>query len=212
MAYVCVTSLNRPAQRQNYDDWLYELQWERSDRPQRNVDPASGTWIILDDSRAVGRGLRKRIEDAGGHCVSVVPAGSTVHGDFVVDPSDPEGFCAVLRAAPHPVQGIVHLWSLDNPTAAVSDEDIKRAENLTCSSTVRLIKDLLAARETDHPALWLVTNNVYAVTRDDVSISPLSALLWGVRPRPGPGESGTEAHTRGCRCGGSGLGRRDAVR
>ncbi|RSM90621.1 type I polyketide synthase [Kibdelosporangium aridum] len=167
------------AQRQNYDDWLYELQWERSDRPQRNIELASGTWIILDDGRAVGRGLRKRIEDAGGHCVSVVPAGSAVHGDFVVDPRDPMGFCAVLRAASGPVRGIVHLWSLDNPTDVASEEDVKRAQNLTCSSTVQLIKDLAASPEVGHPALWLVTSNVYAVTQDDVSISPLSALLWG---------------------------------
>jgi acyl transferase domain-containing protein len=164
-----------PEERADLDDWLYELRWERGGTVDRAEPAGPGTWIILSDAGEVGRDLRARLESAGQHCVSVGHPGMSAPVDLVLDPADlRHGLAAMLSDRERPVDGVVHLWSLD----ATSTEDVARAEQLGVQSVVSLIQGLTAVSA--HPRLWLVTRGAQAVPSFETSLTPLPATLWGL--------------------------------
>jgi len=99
----------------------------------------------------------------------------------VVDPANPLAFDALLQAVAAcgvRVRGIVHLWSLDIPSA-LTVESLQAAQVLGCGSVLHLVQALSGTPWRDPPRLWLVTRGTQAAGACPVA-APAQAPLWGL--------------------------------
>ena len=110
-----------------FDRWLYQLTWQpQGDLPTPPLPPptvpAPGHWLIFADQQGQGHNLAARLRGQGQICVVVVPGPTyrkTADQQYQLNPQQPEAFGQLLQEntnADRPIQGIVHLWSLDHTT------------------------------------------------------------------------------------------------
>ncbi|WP_218080277.1 type I polyketide synthase [Anthocerotibacter panamensis] len=121
-------------------------------------------WLILADRQGVGQQLADQLA-LRGEAATLVFAQD-------LDLTLPEDFHRLIQDAARPWQGVVHLWSLDAGT-----EDLDRALEKSCASTLHLVQALLRAHLA--PRLWLVTRGAQAVgTAAPTGVA--QATLWGM--------------------------------
>ncbi len=171
-------------------DCLYELQWQPKDRPEPGTRTGGreGTWLILEDSRGVGRAVRSLLEARGASCVMVTHADTSSFsgaGGYRLDPADPVGFRRLVEDVAHregrPLRGVVHIWSLDAaaPTEA-SVAAIDAAQRLGCGSVLHLVQALAAAAVDPPPRLWLVTRGAQPASPAPTAPDVAQAPVWGM--------------------------------
>jgi acyl transferase domain-containing protein/acyl carrier protein len=179
---------------QDLDDWLYELQWQTKERPERQGDsepsaPASrGSWLIFTDSGGVGDALAALLEARGQRSVLVSRGESYEHTDdehFRIRPEQPEDLRRLFEAAPvsdQPVcRGIVHLWSLDVPhPQETTVAFLNAAQTLGCGSVLHLVQELAGMESRDLPSLWLVTRGAQAAGEEPLPLAVAQSPLWGL--------------------------------
>jgi NAD(P)-dependent dehydrogenase (short-subunit alcohol dehydrogenase family)/acyl carrier protein len=92
-----------------------------------------------------------------------------------LNPASPTDFECLLKEIPltKPLQGIVHLWSID---IASPDDSLDNTQILNCGSTLHLIQGIL--KQGLKPRLWFVTQG--AVSIGDHPVSVAQASLWGL--------------------------------
>ena len=108
------------------DRGLYELEWQRMDRPDDESDPeartiaSDGAWLIFTDQSGVGETLVRRLEE-NGVCGVIVshtaePELSQQGEHYAINPADPEQFQHLFRVLAETgrvsFSRVVHLWSL----------------------------------------------------------------------------------------------------
>lgn len=173
--------VSRPTMRSAADS-LYEIDW----RPQENVEQGEhspGTWLIFADATGVAPALTGHLRAAGHRCVTVLsgPRYACDNDTVAVNPESREDFDRLLSELPagSPLQGIVHLWAVDEHAENPSADDLDRAQSRGCGSVLYLVQ-ALAVRQEAPPQLWLVTRGAQAV--DSVSSPTLvaQAPLWGL--------------------------------
>ena len=82
-----------------------------------NVGSApAGSWLVLADAGGTGEALAKELRGRGLRC-TVVTQGAGFNAaepdHITVDPDSPDDLRRLLAEAPAPIEGVVHLWSLD---------------------------------------------------------------------------------------------------
>ena len=172
--------------RQEQDRELYTIAWEpkASNPPLVVSDPE--TWLILADRGGLGQQMAAYLQQQGVQVLLVFADSSFSLDDgdcWRVDPMRPEQFGQLLAAVAKPLQGILHLWSLDSQVTATSSvQTFLQAEERGCISAIHLIQALLAAKsDQPSPRLWLVTRGVHQVATPAEVITGLTqAPLWGL--------------------------------
>ncbi|HWE60603.1 MAG TPA: SDR family NAD(P)-dependent oxidoreductase, partial [Chloroflexota bacterium] len=185
------------ATQQRFGDWLYQVEWQRTDPPTAPAGRAlqRGGWLIFADATGVGEALAALLQAAGQSPVLISPAGTSANGSsghYRLNPSLPDGFRQLLRDTcgedQPPLRGIVHLWSLD----AVPESDgvssaLDDAQERGCLSTLHLIQALAEAAPADPPRVWLVTRGVQpmdpAAPGETVELGEpavAQSTLWGL--------------------------------
>ncbi len=169
-----------PAASDNLDNWFYEIQWTPAEMTPA-ADTASGDWLILADSTGVGgevaallqsRGARPVIAFAGANCEQIG------EGAYTIRPGEREDFRAVLGTGAF--RGIVHLWSLDTPSAPdMTSAGLDAARARSLDSTARLVQALTDQNGADPPRLWLVTRGAMPAG-ETPHVQAAQAPLWGV--------------------------------
>ncbi|MFL9817595.1 SDR family NAD(P)-dependent oxidoreductase [Tolypothrix campylonemoides VB511288_2] len=182
-------------------DWLYEVEWKQLP-PQVKAQEKSGiqkigTWLIFADLEGVGQNLAKLLRSQGHTCILVHP-GNTCNlrkdGTWCISPSSPADFkCLfqeVLETLERPLQGIIHLWSLEAQSASsLTISSLEQAQTLGVGSVLYLLQALIKELETkknrDFPAsvsplpqLWLVTRGAVPVGSELPGVAQSS--LWGL--------------------------------
>ncbi|MCL4202089.1 MAG: aminotransferase class I/II-fold pyridoxal phosphate-dependent enzyme [Pirellulaceae bacterium] len=171
------------------DEWLYRVDWRPKDRSSGGpLEETVGDWLILADRGGAGKALASVLAGQGQRSV-VVEAGqrfeqvSPLH--FRVSPVDRadfdrllnEGFASSERKIGH----VVHLWSLDSPTAAAADATaVEAAQRTGCGSVLSLVQSLLDVAGGGLPRLWLVTQGSQQVQIGDTLGGMLPVGLWGM--------------------------------
>ena len=137
--------------------WLHGVRWERKDSGELGLESRCahrpGAWAILADGGGVGRALAKSLEQNGEVCVTVCPDARTLD--------------AVLDNREMPLDGVVHLQTLDDESAA------------SCRSVLHLVQ-AMATRAGNAPRLWVVTRGAHAVDEESSPCAVGPAAVWGL--------------------------------
>lgn len=145
------------------------------------------TWLILADQTGIGHALQRSFAEAGRHATLVL-SGKTYQqhsaDEFTVNPQQAGDLRQLLATLSVPMQGIVHLWSLDGPDATattnLSATELMAGIEHTCATTVNLLQVLLE-QSVPLPPLWLVTRGAQAVVPGDDLRGLSQSPLWGMR-------------------------------
>ncbi|MCP4687230.1 MAG: SDR family NAD(P)-dependent oxidoreductase, partial [Desulfobacterales bacterium] len=148
-----------------------------------------GAWLILADAGGVGEKLAA-LPGPGGASPILVRPGKKFTGsadvDFTVDPTNPDHFRRLVKAADapgRPLRGVVHLWSLD--LAAGDAGELAKASRMGCGAALHLVQALVSMEREDKraaalPGLWLVTRGAQPAGEEADAPNPIQAPLWGM--------------------------------
>ena len=184
---------------------LYEVDWTTraiADDQASLSEDTKGSWLIFADGEGLGEALAGKLEAAGKHCILVYAStsrGKRADGEntnpaqtelaplsestWYLDPSDPGDFQRLFtdafQEATVPLEGIVHLWSLDAPdTVALTAGTLTDAQTLGCGSVLHLVQAALGQEQS--AKLWLVTRHGIAVGSKPDALAVAQAPLWGL--------------------------------
>jgi len=168
------TDLSAEATEQRLKDWFYTIEWTPA--PARTPiehasgsEPAGGTWVIFPDRAGLGVRLAARLESLGKKAV-------LLDGD---DPAEFDRRWTMLnRDVTSPVQGILHLWSLDSMSLSTGPT-LESDQRRICGSVLHIVNAMAGARSASAPRLWLVTRGAQAV-KDAEAVAVGQAPLWGL--------------------------------
>ncbi|KAB8330057.1 type I polyketide synthase [Scytonema tolypothrichoides VB-61278] len=186
-------------------DWLYEVQWQQLPRDvelsdgasqQKNGIDKAGTWLIFADLEGVGQTLAKLLRSQGHKCILVYPGNIyslKEPGTWSINPYSPVDFELLFQEVlgmELPLQGIVHLWSLEAEWALdLTISSLEQAQIFGVGSVLHLLQALInklatAKPQSDPisasplPRLWLVTRGAVPVGSDLPGVA--QAPLWGL--------------------------------
>lgn len=160
---------------------LYEIEWQlakhQSDTPTRLSNDKAANWLIFADQQGVAQTLADRLRTVNQRPILVMQGTQYERLDgehFRIRPDNSMDMAALFTALiGQPLQGVVHLWSLDLADGAVVAE-----QQWHCISTLHLLQNL----RHPVPQLWLVTQGARAVQQQEVTkpTQVQQAMLWGM--------------------------------
>jgi amino acid adenylation domain-containing protein len=150
--------------------WLYETQWKAADLPLtpadalKNIQARGGDWLVISDSRGVGKRLAERLVLLGQKPI-VATAEQLATGG-------PEALRAFLKEkfpAERPqLRGIVHLLSLDAADGSLlGSAELDRASALCCESLLYTLQEVGKLRWVEQPKLYVVTRGAMNTTFEE---------------------------------------------
>ncbi len=166
------------------DRLLYRSAWLPLAASQPAVDIA-GQWLIFADRRETARKLAQQLTDRGDRCVLVTPGsvyGMVGPNHYCVNPEQAEDFAKLLQdsvGTEGRFQGIVHLWSQDEPQVEDS-QWLAHNQSLACASVLHLVQALVRAGWPNGTHLWLVSRGSQAVGNETGNRQIQQAPLWGL--------------------------------
>jgi thioester reductase-like protein len=134
-------------------DWMYEVEWQPKPRQLTMIQQESafhqpGSWLILADLGGVGQTLATLLRDRGHNCMLVYPGDAyqtKETGTWSINPSSPADFERLLqeglKSLDPPLQGVVHLWSLEAQWAdELTIPSLEQAQTLGVGSVLHLLQ------------------------------------------------------------------------
>jgi acyl transferase domain-containing protein/acyl-CoA synthetase (AMP-forming)/AMP-acid ligase II/acyl carrier protein/SAM-dependent methyltransferase len=155
---------------------LSEASWPPAGAPNPSTPRE---WLVFADSSGLAEDLAERLRARGERCVLVVPgAAYAAPGPdrYCIDPRAPQDFERLLRDA-GACQGVVHLWSLDEPGVEAAGW---LSQTLACASVLHLVQALVHASWQREPRLWLVTRGGQPVGGKAEAPALQQTALWGL--------------------------------
>ena len=148
-----------------------------------------GVWLVLTGDQEAGARLVAHAKGQGAQCVVASPGIAFERfgqGQYRIAPERPEDFRRLLEevGALGPLEGVVHLWSLDAAPAEKTDlAGLAAARRLGCESALHLVQALqLRAVADPAPSLCLVTAGAQAVSGHGQGEAERSGDGAGERP------------------------------
>ncbi len=126
-------------------------------------------WLIFADSRGVAARLATKLHQHGYACTLVKAADHfafTSADEAQVRPDSTEDYQKLFTASashPTPLQGVVHLWSLDTPEGwDISTEKVADSQTLVCHSPLLLVQAMRSSNLPTLPCVTLITRGAQA--------------------------------------------------
>jgi acyl transferase domain-containing protein/NAD(P)-dependent dehydrogenase (short-subunit alcohol dehydrogenase family)/acyl carrier protein len=173
-------------QRDQSDEALYEVAWHKvATDPARSSGRRQGRWLIFCDGSGLGDRVVRELAMAGAQCSRVQPGdrfARTSPETFTVHPADPRDFQKLLdeaRSPGVPLEGVVHLWSLDvEPLLGHNEVGADQEDLLTTGSLLHLVQSLAI----EACPLWVVTRGAHVVSGEEpqAGLRPRAAGVWGL--------------------------------
>jgi NAD(P)-dependent dehydrogenase (short-subunit alcohol dehydrogenase family) len=162
---------------QSLAESLLEIRWEPRPLERESARRRPGRWLILGGKAGLAEELALQLAERG-HEAAVARPGEAFErmgpSRYSLRPESPEDMRR-LAASIGPLEGAVHLWSLDARPAGASGA-LEEAMVLGCGSALHLAQ---ATIETPPEAgLWLVTQGAQAVRREPLAVE--QSALWGL--------------------------------
>ncbi|NER24035.1 MAG: type I polyketide synthase [Symploca sp. SIO1C2] len=171
-------------------NWLYQIHWQpkpAAANPKSITTTKLGSWLLFAPVAEMGRQLRDYLKHRGQQCILVTPGTDYQKlepNHYQLNPTDREEYLRLLQeilADQAPLQGIAHLWSLQETLLLPSSQqDLLSAQELGCGSVLNLVQALVQTKGLKVPALWLVTQGAQGVGTDSLPIQVQQAPLWGL--------------------------------
>ncbi len=150
------------------------------------VSTGKENWLILADKKDVGRELCARLQETGNTAV-LVSAGATFERRNDVEyaaancPSDFEKVLKTFREEHGDPSGILHLWSLDAPSAEeMITQDLEQFSRASCGSALYSLQAAVKSDLAQPPKLYLVTQNAVPTPAENGARGLAQAPLWGL--------------------------------
>ncbi|NEP00100.1 MAG: SDR family NAD(P)-dependent oxidoreductase, partial [Symploca sp. SIO2E9] len=173
-------------------NWLYQVNWQPqalTAGKKALLSEQAGNWLIFADRSGLGLKLAQSFQNKGYQTLTVMPGESYQKLDsqsYIINPAQPEDFRQLLQEIQGhklPLQGVVHLWSLDSETEAISNlESLEKAQILSCGSTLHLVQALNQTAIVEEFRLWLVTRGTQAIETVSTPIQLQHSTLSGLAP------------------------------
>ncbi len=145
------------------------------------------TWLIFADQSGFAESLVNQMEERDSTCIMVTPGESFVEvGErcYQIHPEqlqDMEDLFTHLELDPNALQGIIHMWSLDHPTADITTpESLELAQQTGCLNVLNLIQTLVKSEPDPAPRVWMITHGMQLVSDTDRNERIASAPLIGL--------------------------------
>jgi NADPH:quinone reductase-like Zn-dependent oxidoreductase/NADP-dependent 3-hydroxy acid dehydrogenase YdfG/acyl carrier protein len=160
---------------------LYDLAWTADADSEKSPKVASGRWIVFADERGVAARVAATLETMGNECV-LIHRGETNSAPGSQYRIDPEDFADYQRlmAKGSPVDGILHMWTLDLPSDADASWEILDSHQRVGTKSIALLMRALAecGGSGRPPRLWIATAGLYDLT-DSGHVSFEHGPTWG---------------------------------
>ena len=184
------------AARSQVQDWLYEIEWQ-SGGPQSGQDVGTnGFWVILADQTGLADSLLQELSVRRNLCLQVWLGErfeQVAHLTYRVNPRQPADFQRLLQEVYQieqrlgtPLQGVVHLWSLEQSTGPIRSETLNLSQEVGVGTVLHLVQALDKYTLAPEFRLLLVTKGAQAISngeglrRKDLALSPAHSSLWGL--------------------------------
>ncbi len=189
MRQISRASILRMSQKQ-FDDWLLDMEWIANPPGKMSETFHPKRWLIFTEQAGVGDGVAARLQAQGADCVLIQPGDEYCQIDrnhYRLSPIRREHFNQLITdvSASVPVQfGIIHLWSLDNPFDAISDDAqrtsalLERTQQLICGSILHLAQTL-SERSVALVGLWVITSGVHSI-HEEFARGIAQSSVWGL--------------------------------
>ncbi|HYR82565.1 MAG TPA: SDR family NAD(P)-dependent oxidoreductase [Terriglobia bacterium] len=170
-------------------DWLYDIAWHPAPlgRDKSGNWTGQGTWVILADENGTADELAEQLRSQDERAILVRRGHEfqRVADDlFTVSPSSPEDMRLALAEAlashTSPCRGIVHLWSMDVPSRAISAVSIDEDQTLSSISITHVVQAVASAQLGRPPRLWIATRGAQQVAEDAGPIALSQSTVWGL--------------------------------
>lgn len=177
------------------DRGLFELEWQRMDRPDDESDPearvitSDGAWLIFTDQSGAGEALIRRLGEDGVCCVIVShtdePELIQQGEHFAINPAHPEHFQHLFRVLAErgrtSFSRVVHLWSLDSTFTETFPLSVLEQDQFVSTLSIIYLMQTLSQSGWPHmPHVWLVTRRAQAVGEKPEPIAVEQAPVWGL--------------------------------
>ncbi len=157
----------------------------KDDAPLEEVDKTSAYWLIFADDQGIGRSLQTQLQVQGDRGITVFAGESyeqRSEENYQINPERLGDFEQLLKSIGRSsLQGIVHLWSLDTPSAnRLTTSVLEKTAAKSCGSVLYLIQALLKTGESKQPSVWLVTQGAVATKASAPVLGLAQSPLWGL--------------------------------
>ena len=169
----------------NSDSWFYQPAWKRTAKPAQFVqeDVDKGPWLLFVGAENLGDQIQKELQKHGARAVTV-QVGNTFEQisptSFVVDPSCPSDFDAVISRLPTDQipRKILSLWPLDEGTSA------EQSLNLSFYGQLSFMQSLMARFPDRAVDVAAVSRHLVSVHGEMVAHPELATLSGICRVAP----------------------------
>jgi acyl transferase domain-containing protein/acyl carrier protein len=188
-----IRNINRSSIQESQDDSfdsdLYELQWEQVSGT-NSKSTVEGKWLILADAGDVGEKLALQMQELGAD-YAILKCGDEYkqlgENHWQLDPSQSSQFNRLfddLTKTGQHLQGVIHLWSLDNlfDSTLVENHALERLQNSQRQineSVLHLVQGM-AEKLSSPLRLWLVSRGAQVLEHDQRPPSLAQSSLWGL--------------------------------
>ena len=157
----------------------------RADARAVTKQAAGGKWLVLADRGGVGKKFADLLQEQGSSVCLAFAAGSYARAgqrSFEVNPLQAADLERLVKDAGQalsgPIDGVVHLWSLDDGASQPQSLQSLREHTARISGgALHLAQALLGTSQPAPTSLWVITRGGVALS--DQPVSPLAATLWG---------------------------------
>jgi acyl transferase domain-containing protein/acyl-CoA synthetase (AMP-forming)/AMP-acid ligase II/acyl carrier protein/predicted alpha/beta-fold hydrolase len=125
-------------------DWLYQVEWKKQDRINRNTSESKGNWLIFADEGGFGAKLAQQFHQNGEKCELIYQNNHSFESK---------------NYHTSEITGIIHLWSLN-----IEENNLTESES-PISSVLQILQQNLAAK------LWIITRNSLPLCLKENSLS-----------------------------------------
>jgi myxalamid-type polyketide synthase MxaB len=155
------------------NNWLYKVDWQPQTLTTLTKDVPSqtqGNWLIFADQSSLETQLTQPLQKQG-HQLFTVTLGEAYQKldawHYTIDPAQPQHFKQLLEDIQEnqlPLQGIVHLWSLESEGKPIENaQHLQESQFLSVGSTLHLVQALSETILAPEFRFWLVTRDVQAI-------------------------------------------------
>ncbi|NEO35908.1 MAG: SDR family NAD(P)-dependent oxidoreductase [Moorea sp. SIOASIH] len=174
----------------DHGDWLYQIHWQpqSTSLDNQSIDLTKpGSWLLFCPPTGIGKHLAESLKQQGHHCILVTPGENYQQLEsqhYQINPTQGSEFPRLLQESLEqqpPLQGVVHLWSLQETLAPLkSTQELQKSQELGCGSVLHLVQAIVKNQDVKSPTLWLVTQGSQSVANQSLPIQFQQAPLWGL--------------------------------
>ena len=159
-------------------DWYYEINWETQPLTEtaKYNENVSGKWLVFALTDELVESIGQYLQQRGQNYIWVSPGSEYQQLDsqhYQINPTVAEQFPKLFQDNSD-IQGILHLWSLNET------EDLQTAQELGCATALHLVQALVQAGLSNVIPMCLVTQGTQNILDAAEVVQPQQGSLWGL--------------------------------